>query len=165
MPRSRLPPTLLTKLRHPRDAMDGPRIWNAKRRVKTSKGLDPEQFQQFKQTPPHVWYNAYINVRKESGPAGLSSPQNFAPAELYAIDRTINHRGELEWWKLDREHLDKFMDAHPQLCNVSSDVRSFIAENSHLLSTSKILQLLRNPVQYFSASSNVPLEQRKQIYL
>ncbi|EXJ95820.1 hypothetical protein A1O1_00944 [Capronia coronata CBS 617.96] len=164
MPRSRVPPTLLTKLRHPREATDGPRLWNAKRRIKTSKGLSPEQFQQFKQTPPHVWYNAYISLQQDPSRTGLSSHQKFAPAELYAIDRTVNDRGELEWWKLDREHLDKFMDAHPQLSNVSGDVRTFIAENGHTLSKSKILQLLRSPVQYFSASSNVPLEQRKQIY-
>ncbi|EXJ84392.1 hypothetical protein A1O3_05059 [Capronia epimyces CBS 606.96] len=164
MPRSRVPPTLLTKLKHPRDATDGPRLWNAKRRIKTSKGLNPEQFQQFKQTPPHVWYSAYLSVQQDPSRNGISLHQKFAPTELYAIDKTINDRGELEWWKLDRKHLDKFMDAHPQLCHVSSDVRSFISDNSHALTESKILQLLRSPVRYFSASSNVPLEQRKQIY-
>ncbi|EHY52866.1 hypothetical protein ABEF92_000763 [Exophiala dermatitidis] len=164
MPRSRVPPTLLTKLRHPREATDGPRLWNAKRRIKTSKGLDPEQFRQFKKTPPHVWYNSYVNTQQDPSRTGNPSIPKFATAELYAIDRTVNDKGELEWWKLDREHLDKFMDLHPQLCNVSPDVRTFISDNAHNLTRSKILSLLRNPVQYFSASSNVPLQQRKQIY-
>ncbi len=166
MPRARLPPSLHTKPARPIEPKDGPRIWNAKRRIKASIGLTPEQFKDFKQTPPHVWFTKYRNLQaEESQDAERASSMLQTPLDEAVIEETMTEEGELEWWKLDREHLDKFMDAHPQLRHVSSDVRTFISENSHAFEKSEILQILRSPVRYFSAASNVPLAFRKQVYL
>ena len=85
--------------------------------------------------------------------------------DVYAIQKVKNEDGVLEWWKLDRKHLDKFMDAHPALRRVSSDVRSFIWETGLEMDQSAISALLQNPVRFFSASANVPYETRRQIYL
>jgi hypothetical protein len=166
MVRARLPPSLHTKPARPIEPKDGPRLWNAKRRIKASVGLTPEQFKQFKQTPPHVWFQEYRKMQAEEPQHAERWSSMIQTAEQEeAIKNTMNEDGELEWWKLDREHLDKFMDSHPQLRHVSSDVRSFISENSHVFEKSEIMQILRNPVRYFSAATNVPLAFRKQIYL
>ncbi|KAK4943101.1 mitochondrial 54S ribosomal protein YmL41 [Elasticomyces elasticus] len=84
--------------------------------------------------------------------------------DVDAIQKLRNGDGVLEWWKLDRKHLDKFMDVHPELRRVSSDVRSFIWETGLEMDQSSISTLLQNPVRFFSASANVPHETRKQIY-
>lgn len=167
MVRGRLPPTLYTRPFRPVDPKDGPRLWNAKRRIKTSTGLTPEQFQDFKKTPPLVWFNKYTKMQAEKSKSQdeAESPPPLLSEERAAIEGHTTGEGELEWWKLDREHLDRFMDLHPQLRHVSDDVRTFISHNSQSFQASTILQLLQSPVRYFSASSNVPLPSRQQVYL
>lgn len=154
MPRSRCTPVLLTRPLKTNylTNRDGPRLWNAKRRIKTSKGIKSAQaVQKIQGESLRRWYQ--------------DSKAAFIQEEEQAIDNTINEAGELEWWKLEEKHLTKFMSTHPILGKASPDVRSFIARSSHMLEKSTILQLLQNPAKYFSASANVPYALRRQIYL
>lgn len=151
MPRLRVPPSLRTKPKYPADG-DGPRLWNAKRRIKTSKGLP--SFASLK----HLEANSVRDWYAETRPT--------LPATLQeAVEKVQLKDGKLEWWKLDGEHLENFMDAHEQLREVSKDVRSFIASTSHVYKQRTILEILRDPSRFFSNSSNVPLAMRKQVHL
>jgi len=253
MPRPRLPPNLLTGVRTKHFRLpvpqEAPRLWNAKRRIKGSIGLNPRQLLQIdKFLPPGKWLDQYKErweeqeaklINKEAGDtepqpsnerlqssepsalnteaAGETEPQllkeglessepsalnteaagetesqslkrgsessetnelneeadeielppwkPLSKEDVYAIQKVMNEDGVLEWWKLDRKRLDKFMDVHPELRRVSSDVRSFIWETGLEQDQSSISALLQNPVRFFSASANVPYETRKQIYL
>ncbi|KIX08350.1 uncharacterized protein Z518_03006 [Rhinocladiella mackenziei CBS 650.93] len=282
MPRpSRLPATLITRNLRPIEQKDGPRLWNAKRRIKTTKGLSKKSFWKFNASTVDEWFRGnnlswhippsaktlpQVNSDLEHGPEEDSGQENrsvarrrnlgesiqetdppkirlevqdnhpqkfkletrgnnpqqvklevqenspegstqegdlreikleadennlaesyprkgktsqerdapqetgreaylkFSPGERAAIAKTLNENGKLEWWKLDEETLNKFMDRHPQLREVSNDVRSFIYANGHMLDESALLRLVRNPARYFSASVNVPLALRQQIY-
>ncbi|KAI1610899.1 hypothetical protein EDD37DRAFT_353693 [Exophiala viscosa] len=103
-------------------------------------------------------------LNEEAGEIELPQWEPLTKEDVYAIQKVKNEDGVLEWWKLERKHLDKFMDAHPVLRRVSSDVRSFIWETGLEMDQSSISALLQNPVRFFSASANVPYETRKQIY-
>ncbi|KAL6248464.1 mitochondrial 54S ribosomal protein YmL41 [Rhinocladiella similis] len=161
MPRARLPPTLHTKPKLPttRAAPNAPRLWNAKRRVKTTIGLNPFSATIFKRVePPLKWLEKYeVQLSSNQPPK-----QQLAPETLEAL-RATQTDSELRWWEMDRKHLDHFMDVYPPLSLVSSDVRDFLHSNSKYLSPQKVTQLLQSPSRFFSKPANVPYESRKQI--
>ena len=137
------PPRLLTKRIHPKDGK-GPRLWNAKRRIKSSKGLSAS--------------SAAILVDKDKLWQGVSIDLEWMP---YLENKKV----DFEWWKLDSEKLPRFLEAHPMLRELSPDVKEFIQKGSINLDGSKILRILRNPARYFSVPHHVPLSMRKQVYL
>lgn len=138
--------------------------------------MTPDQFQKIERHPLGKWFDSYARRRKvldtdehtqssvKEEPS-IPIPAPLGKEDIPAIERVRNQDGVLEWWKLKRDLLEKFMDAHELLQNVSSDVRSFISEAGRGMDESAISALLQNPVRFFSASGNVPYETRKQIYL
>lgn len=133
-------------------------MWNAKRRIKTSIGLTQEQFQRYKSTPILQWVNEHLKD-------GLDPN---APIKKYFLENpevttTLNAK-KGQWWRLEKEHAERFMDLHPELRRLSRDVKSFITANPHLRE-GDILYLIRRPASYFSAPGRVPLASRKQVYL
>ncbi|KAJ9496535.1 mitochondrial 54S ribosomal protein YmL41 [Exophiala xenobiotica] len=158
MPRARLPPTLYTKSKNIRIS-SGPRLWNAKRRIRTSIGLTLRDFETFRETRSlERWFK--IQSKNKSLPAA----HRLNKMTRQALRETRDNNGDLEWWKLKREDLDSFMNVHPGLQRVSSDVRDFIYANRHTFNRDTILKLLENPSRFFAASSNVPYEFRKQVF-
>ncbi|KIW60183.1 hypothetical protein PV05_00420 [Exophiala xenobiotica] len=157
MPRARLPPTLYTKSKNIRTS-SGPRLWNAKRRTRTSVGLTPEHSKDFEKTTS---VQKWLEIHKSQ--VQSNNHRRLDPVTEQALQETRNNN-DLEWWKLKREDLDNFMDVHPHLRRVSSDVRDFICANRHIFDKPTVLKLLENPPRFFAASSNVPYEFRKQIY-
>ncbi|KAJ9604396.1 mitochondrial 54S ribosomal protein YmL41 [Cladophialophora chaetospira] len=137
------PPRLLTKRATPINGK-GPRLWNAKRRIQTSKGLDPraasimvnENYLRIDQWPGHEVWKPLLE----------------------------NKRIQMKWWKLDRETLPQFIEAHPKLRTLSQDVKDFIQKGSVNLNKSNVQRILSNPSRYFSIQHHVPLSMRKQVY-
>lgn len=136
------PPHLQTRQKFPKDG-DGPRLWNAKRRIQTSKGL------------PMIRAISLINDRSKEG--YLKWPEWRSKLDRPGVDG--------KWWKLDRENLVKFMEQNSGLNNLSEDVKEFFLAGSNNLSWSEVLQILLNPPKYFSKPHNVPFSMRKQVYL
>ncbi|EXJ55999.1 hypothetical protein A1O7_08930 [Cladophialophora yegresii CBS 114405] len=137
------PPVLRTKRVHPVDG-DGPRLWNAKRRIQSSKGLS-------------FWQAKNLVNKDELRRQTWPGCKAWKPL----ID---NEEINMEWWKLDSEALPQFIEAHPNLRTLSPDVKTFIQQGSINLNRSNILRILLDPSKYFSFPSNVPHSMRKQVY-
>ncbi|OAL37671.1 hypothetical protein AYO20_03178 [Fonsecaea nubica] len=147
----RTPPVLLTHRVRPQDG-NGPRLWNAKRRIKTSRGL------------PFLRAHALVSKEKlqewqRTSWNKLNTEEQKAFAPIFREDGL-----NTEWWKLDRKNLERFMETHPSLREVSSDVKSFIAAGSINFEKSTILRILMDPARYFALPHNVPLSMRRQVY-
>lgn len=139
------PPHLQTRQKFPKDG-DGPRLWNAKRRIKTSKGL------------PFTQALSLVDRRKRKG--FLECPEW---PESQSILNHPNIRGR--WWKLDRENLAKFLEENPTLNRISEDVKEYFIAGSNNFSGKEVVEILMNPPKYFSKPYNVPFSMRKQVYL
>ena len=138
------PPVLRTQRLKPIDG-DGHRLWNAKRRIQSTKGLP---------------YLAACNMVNKDYLQQDEWPGHEAWKPL--LD---NKRIKMEWWKLDRERLPQFIEAHPKLRTLSQDVKDFIQKGSINLTESSVQSILLNPSRYFSVPYHVPLSMRKQVYL
>jgi hypothetical protein len=138
---TRTPPALLTRRTNPTKPKDGPRLWNAKRRIRTSIGIP--------------FTSAQAAVRRPTS----GCTQKFTDRWSDAL-KSVSNR----WWELDGENLRMFMNEHPQISKVSEDVKDFIIKSSDR-NRSHILRLLSRPSEYFSLARNVPDTQRKQVFL
>lgn len=156
MPRaSRIPAKLVTH-KTTKIASNAPQLWNAKERIRTNVGLTGKDLNLLRKSP----HPEFLRQLKK---AGKGSPKY---EEIYDRWLKLRHAEPTEgnWWENDPTVVSQYMENHPQLSKVSEDVRDFILKNPSL-EKSQILDLLRNPTQYFSIPKNVPLEDRRQVYL
>jgi hypothetical protein len=156
MPRaSRIPAKLITH-KTTKLASNAPKLWNAKERIRTNVGLNPNEVNLLRKSP----HPEFLSQLKK---AGKGSPKYD---DIYDRWLKLRHaqptRGN--WWENDQSLVSQYMENHPQLSKVSEDVRDFILKNPSLRA-GQIRYLLRNPTKYFSIPKNVPLEDRRQVYL
>ncbi len=165
------PVVLRTQRLKPIDG-DGPRLWNAKRRIQGNKGLSFKVAYRMIRQQPQL---SHDTKRFQTSRGQLS----MVAQQLAREDYLQKHKWpgkkpplvlddkqlQLAWWKLDRETLTQFLEVHLQLRTLSQDVKDFILQGSINLEGSDIERLLTNPSAYFSIPYNVPLSMRKQVYL